>query len=395
VKHSLLRGAAVLAAGTSVLAGTATSAGATEHGGDPHNSGITVVADNLNNPRQIAVHDGAVYVAEAGTGGVSPAPDVPGTGFTGSVTRVRDGHAQRVQTGLLSISATSPGGTTEVVGVDALAFRGDQLYGIASGGCPKPGVAVPPEALAQAGKVLRLDGGTDVEAVGDASTIECTTDPDGQDPDTDPYGLAIRGRTFYVADAAGNDVVKIRRGETTVAKVLPTTKTKQPVPTSLAFGPDGGLYIGTLAFWAGPGGAKVYRLDVHSGELSVYAEGLSAITGIAFDGRGNLFVSEFTSSPFGMTGPNSDGDVVVVPPGGGSEGRQVLGTGALHNPGGVGVDRHGVYVSNWSILPGADTTLGEGNHGQLVRIAFDAGRDHGRRGDVGDDEYDCSRSNQD
>src|SRR5262245_23079156 len=37
------------------------------HGEEPGT--VTVVADNLNNPRQVTVNDGSVYVAEAGTGG--------------------------------------------------------------------------------------------------------------------------------------------------------------------------------------------------------------------------------------------------------------------------------------------------------------------------------------
>jgi hypothetical protein len=349
---------------------------------------VEVVADHLNNPRQLAIKGGAVYVAEAGTGGsdCEALPEgVPCVGLSGSVTRVKHGTQQRVQTGLLSVLLPGEG---EVVGVDAVAFKGNQLYGIATGACMLEGIPIPPEALAQAGQVLKLLGGDAVEPVGDASTIECTTDPDGQGPDTDPYGLAIRGRTFYVADAAGNDIVKIRNGETSVAAVLSTTG--QPVPTSLAFGPDGALYIGTLNFEGGPGSANVYRLDVHTGALSVYAEGLFAITGIAFDQRGRLYVSEFTTG-FGPEGPLPDGDVVVIPWGGGMQGRKVLGAGSLHFPGGVAVDRTGVYVSNWSIATGEDGPFGPGNHGQLVRISSPS---HGRSWlswcDWGHDQIDTS-----
>jgi hypothetical protein len=385
-----------LVVGTLLTAGLTGVASAGEHNGYHGQQGpnggwqpgaVTVVADNLNSPRQIVVHDGAVYVAEAGTGGVSPAPDVPGIGFTGSVTRVRNGHATRVQTGLLSISLPGEGGgPAEVVGVDALTFKGDQLFGIATGACDLAGA--PAEAVAQAGHVLRLNGGDDVKPVADVSAYECANDPDGLGVDTDPYGIAAKGKSFYVADAAGNDILKVKHKEVSLASVIGPGQT---VPTSLAFGPDGALYIGTLNFEAGPGGAKVYRLDVHSGQLSTYADGLSAVTGIAFDKRGNLYVSEFTTG-FDENGPSPDGDVVVVPPGGGTEGRAVLGAGSLHFPGGVGVDRNGVYVSNWSIAPGEDGAFGPGNHGQLVRIALDrhhGGGGHG--GDASDDEYDCSR----
>ena len=68
---------------------------------------------------------------------------------------------------------------------------------------------------------------------------------DGQAKDSDPYGLAIRGHSIYVADAAGNDVVKSHRDDAPVATVL--SKTNQPVPTSLAWGPNGDLFIGPSA----------------------------------------------------------------------------------------------------------------------------------------------------
>ena len=284
------------------------------HEGDG-NGGVTIVADNLNNPRQIAVHDGAIYVAEAGTGGdICP----PGTGacigFTGSVTRVKHHHQERVQTGLLSVA--SPEG--DIVGVDSLAFKGSKLYGVVTGACIDP-TTLPPDIAAQLGKVLRLNGGTDATAVADPGSFECANDPDGQGPDTDPYGLAIRGRSLYVADAAGNDVVKFHKNDAPVATVI--SKTSQPVPTSLTWGPGGDLYIGTLNFEGGPGAATVYRLDVHTGALSVYATGLTAITSLAFGSGGRLYVTEWTTG-FGPHGPLPDGDVVSIPCGGGLDGRQ-------------------------------------------------------------------------
>jgi glucose/arabinose dehydrogenase len=332
----------------------------------PHVDQVQIVADHLNNPRQIATSEDAVYVAEAGTGGPTcfGPPDAQAcVGFTGSVTKAEDGHQRRIQTGLLSISA--PEG--DVVGVDALAFKGERLYGIATGTCGLPADA--PKAIRdQIGQVLRLDGGNRVTAVGDASTFECTHDPDGLGPDTDPYGLAAKGDAFFVADAAGNDVVKIRHGVTSLATVLSTPADPQQVPTSLAWGPDGALYIGTLDFEAGPGGAKVYRYDTRTGATTVYAEGLTAITGIAFGHHGALYVSEWTTG-FDQNGPSPNGDIVVVPKGGGTAGHQILGQGSLHFPGGVAVNEQGVYVSNWSIAPAQDSNFGPGNHGQLVRIS--------------------------
>ena len=340
-----------------LVAGLALPAGATA----PTET-VTVVADHLNNPRQIARYGNSLYVAEAGTGGDICIDPETCFGFTGSVTKYRRGVAERVQTGLFSIG--SPEG--EVVGVDSLAFRGKQLFGIATGACGVPGL--PPEVAAQLGQVLRLEGGDNVTAIGDASGFECANDPDGQGADTDPYGLAQRGGTFYVADAAGNDIVQIKRGVTSLTKVLSTDS--QPVPTSLAFGIDGALYIGTLNFEGGPGGASILRLDLGTGDLTTYADGLTAVTGISFSPDGTLYAAEWTTA-FDQNGPTPDGDVAVIPPGGGSD-HTNIGVGSLHFPGGVAWMNGDVYVSNWSIATGDDGPFGPGNHGQLVRIRTSA-----------------------
>jgi glucose/arabinose dehydrogenase len=366
VKRLLLMGGMAVALGVTPVVMTGGPAGARSGPGPVSPAAaVTVVADHLNNPRQLTVHGDAVYVAEAGTGGVNcPPGDAPCIGLTGSVTRVHHGRAERIQTGLLSVAIPGRG---EVVGVDALAFRGDGLYGVATGSCDLP-PGLPTGVLAQVGKVLRLGGGARVRAVADVSTIECTTDPDGQGPDSNPYGLAARGRDLYVADAGANDVLRVRRGRATVATVI--SRDGQPVPTSLAFGPDGALYIGTLNFQGGPGTAKVYRFDTRRGELSVYADGLFAITGLAFGHGGWLYVSQFTTA-LGAKGPEPDGVVVAVPWGGGTGGRRTIGAGALHFPGGVAVMGGHLYVSNWSTAAGEDGPLGPGRHGQLVRIALD------------------------
>jgi hypothetical protein len=350
---------AVLAAVAAIVLGTVPGASAKGSHRSAHGK-VRVAADHLNNPRQVTVHHGDVYVAEAGLGDGTCAPGPqPGVGFTGSVTRVHHGHAWRVQRGLVSV-CFSEGGDTEVVGVDAVAFRGRTMFGVATGTCPVPPVP-------QLGKVLRLDGGTSATAVGDPATFECTKDPDGFGPDSDPYGIAVGGNNIYVADAAGNDIVKVYKGHVSLMAVIPGTKDVQPVPTSLAWGPDGKLYIGTLAFGFGPGGAKVYRLDPRTKKLSVYASGLTAITGIAWGPHKRLYVSEF-STTFDQNGPGPNADVVSIPWGGGTKGRRTIGAGVLHFAGGVGVTHAAVYVSNWSIAGGKDGPFGKGNHGQLLRF---------------------------
>jgi hypothetical protein len=324
------------------------------------------VADNLNNPRQIAAHDDALYVAEAGTGGPNcmfidaPANTVQVCyGFTSSVTKVsEEGDATRVQTGLFSV--LGPEG--DITGLDAVAFHGNRLYGVVTGGCLPPTFVLPADVAAQFGKVLRLKGGTSFTAIGDPGSFECAHDPDQLGPDTDPYGLAIRGNTFYVADAAGNDLVKVRNGTTSLATLITSASNPQQVPTSLAWGPDHKLYIGTLNF-ENFGHSSIYRYDPETGALDVYATDLTAVTALAFGAHGKLYVTEWTTA-FGATGPSPDGDVIAIPWGGGQAGRQTLGTGDLHFPTGVAVLDGEVYVSNWGIQPGS----GPGPHGQLVKL---------------------------
>jgi glucose/arabinose dehydrogenase len=328
---------------------------------------VTVVADNLNNPRQVTVNDGAVYVAEAGTAGdtcIGEGEEQVCLGFTGSVTRVRHGEAERVQTGLFSIG----GPEGDVVGLDAVAFKHDRMYGIMTGTCDVP-PDIPTEVTDQLGKVLRLHGGTDFESVADVSAFECANNPDGQEIDTNPYGIAVKGRSIYVADAGGNSILKVNKwtGEVSLAAVISSSTHLQPVPTSLAIGPDGNLYIGSLDFETGPNGAIVYKLDLDTGELSEYATGLTFITGLNFGRNGDLYVSEF-STGFGDMGPLPDGQIVKIPWGAPAEGREVIGAGSLHFPTGVAYYKGALYVSNWGIATGEDGPFGPGAHGQLVRI---------------------------
>jgi hypothetical protein len=81
------------------------------------------------------------------------------------------------------------------------------------------------------------------------------------------------------------------------------------VPTGLAYGPDGALYMASLTGWPYPPGvANVYRLEDANGdgdamdpdEVSVYAEGFTAATDLAFEASGALLVTEFSTDMAGL-----------------------------------------------------------------------------------------------
>ena len=89
--------------------------------------------------------------------------------------------------------------------------------------------------------------------------------------DSHPYGITVSGHTLYVADAGANSVVSvdIETGRTKTVAVLPPrpftitaeaaaashlpacvvgrTYDFEPVPTDVAVGPDGWLYVYVVA----------------------------------------------------------------------------------------------------------------------------------------------------
>lgn len=132
--------------------------------------------------------------------------------------------------------------------------------------------------------------------------------------DSHPYALAVQGNTAYVADAGGNDILEVNLTSgamRTVAVIPPRTVTLpaipglsdctgvqyslEAVPTDVAIGPDGWLYVSSL-----PGGPEdgslgangaVYRVNPATGTVQEWVTGLVSPTGLAFDGSGNLYIA--------------------------------------------------------------------------------------------------------
>jgi hypothetical protein len=339
---------------------------ATGLSGSHGKGGVKVVADHLNNPRGLDIAHGALYVAEAGRGGDLCLPPDQATcvGLTSSITRVsRHGHQRRVVRGLLS--AAGPDGSF-ATGVDdvSVARRGGGLFMIVTAaGCDLP-EGLPPEVVRQHGKLLRAKHGFS-RVVADITAFECANNPDGDVLESNPYSvLALSNHRQVVADAAGNSILKVRDGRVSLLAVIPDSPNgTDQVPTSVARGPDGAFYVGTLAEGAGNGGANVWRI-VPGEEPEIFVGGLTAVVDLAFGPDGSLYVCEFSTD---IETFNPAGAVVRIRPDGR---RTVLGAGSLFFPGGVAVDRKGrVYVSNWSVLP-ANGAAGfpPDAPGQVVRL---------------------------
>jgi len=329
---------------------------------------VTVVADGLNNPRNLSLGpDGAIYVAEAGKAGRNCIDEETCIGRTASVTRIAGGAKRRVVTALLS--AGSRDGTF-AVGAHGASVAPDGTIYVAMTAAPEcmPTRDLPAYARTQQGRLLVRGASAKPPRVRPAANIgrvECATNPDGTDKNSNPYAvLTLRRGRSIVVDAGANAVFDVRSRKVTVLALIPKNRGRQAVPTSIARGPDGAYYVGELAEGAGNRKARVHRI-VPGEKPTVHATGFTAITGLAFGPDGSMYVTQFTTDlkRFAPTG-----SVVKVAPDGT---RTTLGVGRLVYPSGAVVDAAGaLYVSNFSVAPARTPKNSpfKGAGGQVVRV---------------------------
>lgn len=376
---------------------------------------LTTIATGLNNPRGLAFGpNGNLYVAEAGTGaGDGQGGFGVGVGFTGSITEIRGigskhSSIRQVVTGLASVGTAERG--PEVVGPDGISVHGEGgIYVIMAESAPGVMGEEPdldPNAAAQLGHLLKVTSSGRWKALADVGTLNYEwTDqhkteswaPADQFPDANPYGvLAVAGRQ-YVVDAGANTLNVVRPdGSAQIVAFFPNPlfpaapdgpgviPISDSVPTCVAQGPDGWLYVGTLAFganfarfgqnsppfWAAlPKQSKIYRVNPNSpkfflDESDVWYAGLNPITGCGFGRDGAFYATEFMTQESGY----QSGDVVRIEVNAdGSAGAvTALGVGALQNPNGFACGPDGsIYVSNHSVSTGVDAQPGE-----VVRVNY-------------------------
>jgi sugar lactone lactonase YvrE len=222
-------------------------------------------------------------------------------------------------------------------------------------------------------------GNPGVSLFADVVANEVANNPEPEDIDSDPVGLVRQGSSFVVADAGGNDVLKVsHKGDFSTVAVLPfltavappfTGAKVDPVPTEVVIGPDRAYYVSELTgFPFEKGAANIYRI-VPGHQPTVYASGLTNVTDLEFARNGDLYAVQISTNGL-LTGPV--GSLVKVNPH--SSTHQVVADG-LNAPYGVALDRHSAYVSTCATCTGGGT---------VIKIPL--GRDTGYRNSLTDDE---------
>lgn len=320
---------------------------------------LSVVADGLNNVRGLSfAPDGSLYITEAGVGGDSGC--VPGHtseniplcgGTSGAVTRVKDGNIERILTGLPSIAlrpSGSDGQGPQDIQFDTL---GNAYPLIGYGGNVK--ISYFPKNSPTWGQLYKADLKTgSLSSIADLANYELVNNPDKEDTVNDsgeiasnPYSFAIRNNTAYIADAAGNSLLSVgldgsnlrtvavlpkqkitnpifptpqpgqlQSPEAPQSALIPTEIEIQSVPTGVAFGSDGTLYVSELTGFPFPvGKARIFRVDT-DGTVTVHADGFTQLTDLDFDRNGNLYALQYANEPY-WTG-NLDASVIQISPDG-------------------------------------------------------------------------------
>lgn len=320
---------------------------------------LSVVADGLDNPRGLGFGpDGNLYVTEAGVGGDGrcvPGPSLEGlsscVGTSGAVTRIKDGKQERVLTGLPSIALRPTGDVG--AGPQDIQFdsTGNPFLLIGYGG--NPAYRDTPLNSPSWGELYSVEFKTgSLTSIANFANYELANNPDGVtaidivgEIASNPYALAISGNTAYIVDAAANDLLSVGLdgSNLTAVTVLPEQTIKDPifptpapgqesppgaplpgqvpqeieiqsVPTGVAIGPDGALYVSEYTGLPFPvGEARIFRVEPN-GEPTVYADGFTQLSDLEFDAQGNLYALQYANQPE-WTG-NVDGSLIQIAPDG-------------------------------------------------------------------------------
>jgi DNA-binding beta-propeller fold protein YncE len=343
---------------------------------------VTVVASKLDGPRGLTFGpDGALYVAESGSGGKIKCATVPAEpggqaskvclGLTGKISKLAEGALSTVVKDLPSAGSDGLGTGPHDV---AFAADGSMLVPIGLGGDGKLRAKLGAKGKTL-GTLLKIkDGKTSV--MGDLLAFEVKHNPDKKDKGStiDSYPFAVvptpQGGAL-VTDVGANDVLQVSAsGKVTLRTVFHARKVKAPamlklpkgskvpmqsVPMGITAGSDGSYYVAEHAGFPQPEGvARVFRLAGEKVETAV--KGFTTAVDVAFDGDGRLVV-------LGSVGPvpaDQQPRTSLYRIEADGKRTELLKPGTLSVPLGMAIAPDGaIYVSNKGFTPGK---------GEIVRV---------------------------
>jgi len=273
---------------------------------------VTTVMTGLDNPRGLAFSpEGTLYVTEGGRGGSGPpCRTVRGMpqcyGPTGAISRLRRGVQEKWLTGLPSLAPAS--GLEAETGPQDIAFQGGVAFvTMGFGGTPAERALLGPQ-FALSGKLLQVGASGEIKEIADLSSHEAAANPDGGEIFSNPFGVLALPDRQIVADAGANAVLTVAaNGAVSTLAAFASRQNPTPigrpvvdsVPTAIALGPDGALYVSELTgvpFLTGF--ARIHRIAPDEAR-SVYATGLTAVVDLAFGDDGSLYALQHAScGPF-------------------------------------------------------------------------------------------------
>lgn len=287
----------------------------------PVPSNATVYASGLNRPRGLAFGpDGALYVAEAGTGGTVStgaactqviAPVGPYTGgVTARISKIQNGTRSVVASGLPStVNAVG-----DVSGVADLAFLDGDLYALLAGGGCSHGNPTLPNGIVR----VNLGNGS-WSYINDLGLVLREHPPayntfNDYEPDGQPYSLVSENGNLFAVEPNHAQIFRITKAGVTHLTYDFSFPFADVTPTTIAFR-EGNLYVGNLGIFPArlqterittlsrdvffldtTPGLETKASDLGKFRLAGSRAGFTSIVNIKFGPDGLLYVLEFSAA---------------------------------------------------------------------------------------------------